>query len=278
VIWRSGRRCWLGWPRLRHERRAARRSFDIESKPEGDGLKVLVIDDHPLILSAFRALIERVAAGAVLVGAETAEEARALLASEPGIDLILLDLVLVDIDGFDLLAELRREHPSLPVMVVSASERAEDMLQVLEYGAMGYVPKRASNELLAEALQLVMAGGVYVPPMVELGTALPPGPRLSAASLSAVVAGQATAALSQPPKAPPAPSFESLGLTARQRDVMALLLEGKSNKVIAREMGLSVETIKDHVAAVLRCLGVRSRTQAVLAVAHLQAPPAAAGR
>jgi len=163
-------------------------------------------------------------------------------------------------------------------MVVSASERAEDMLQVLEYGAMGYVPKRASNELLAEALQLVMAGGVYVPPMVELGTALPPGPRLSAASLSAVVAGQATAASSQPPKAPPAPSFESLGLTARQRDVMALLLEGKSNKVIAREMGLSVETIKDHVAAVLRCLGVRSRTQAVLAVAHLQAPPAAAGR
>jgi DNA-binding NarL/FixJ family response regulator len=235
-------------------------------------MKVLVIDDHPLIFSALRSLIERVQEGSVLLGAEGADEARALLASEPDIDLILLDLILCDIDGFELLAELRQSHPSVPVMVVSASEKAEDMMQVLEYGAMGYVPKRASNELLAEALQLVMAGGVYVPPMVELGAAEPQGPSLSAASLSAVVAGSLQPSSAAPARQAPAPNFESLALTARQRDVLALLLEGKSNKAIAREMGLSVETIKDHVAAVLRGLGVHSRTQAVLAVAHLQAP------
>lgn len=236
-------------------------------------MKVLVIDDHPLILSAFRALIERVEEGSELIGAERADEARELLATTPDFDLILMDLMLVDVNGFELLRELRRDHPSTPVMVVSASEKADDMMRVLEFGAMGYVPKRASNELLAEALRLVIAGGVYVPPMADLGMTEPTGPGLSVDSKTAVVEGLTDAPEPKPRQADPPPtSFESLGLTARQRDVLMLLLEGKSNKAIAREMGLSVETIKDHVAAVLRCLGVHSRTQAVLAVAHLQAP------
>lgn len=236
-------------------------------------MKVLVIDDHPLILSAFRALIERVEEGSELVGAERADEARELLASTPDIDLILMDLMLGDVNGLELLRELRREYPSTPVMVVSASEKADDMMRVLEFGAMGYVPKRASNELLAEALRLVIDGGVYVPPMAAWSTQESGGPSLSFDSKTALVEGmvQLEPESARKPQAPP-PSFESLGLTARQRDVLMLLLEGKSNKAIAREMGLSVETIKDHVAAVLRCLGVHSRTQAVLAVAHLQAP------
>lgn len=239
-------------------------------------MKVLVIDDHPLILSAFRALIERVEEGSELIGAERADEARALLATTPDFDLILMDLMLIDVNGFELLRELRRDHPTTPVMVVSASEKADDMMRVLEFGAVGYVPKRASNELLAEALRLVIAGGVYVPPMAELGMSEPAGPGLSVDSRTAVVEGPVASppasARSVRPAAPLPTSFESLGLTARQRDVLMLLLEGKSNKTIAREMGLSVETVKDHVAAVLRGLGVHSRTQAVLAVAHLQVP------
>jgi DNA-binding NarL/FixJ family response regulator len=242
-------------------------------------MKILLIDDHPLILSAFQALIERVEEGSQLIGAERADEARALLECHPDFDLILMDLMLVDVDGFELLAELRRDHPTIPVMVVSASDRGDDMQRALHDGAMGFVPKRASNDLLAEALKLVMAGGVYVPPTLEQGIAEPPGPLLSLDSRSAVVDGLSDAPLPPDPAASAAvPNFDSLGLTRRQREVLVMLLEGKSNKVIAREMDLSVETVKDHVAAVLRGLGVHSRTQAVLAVAHLQARSDAAGR
>lgn len=233
-------------------------------------MKILLIDDHPLILSAFRALVERVEEGSQLIGAERADEARALLAAASDFDLILMDLTLVDVDGFELLAELRRDHPTIPVMVVSASEKGDDMIRVLQDGAMGFVPKRASNELLAEALKLVMAGGVYVPPMLDGSVAEPAAPSLSPHSRSAAVDRLGIATPAPVVERPAAPTFESLGLTLRQREVLTLLLEGKSNKAIARELNLSVETIKDHVAAVLRCLGVHSRTQAVLAVAHLQ--------
>lgn len=235
-------------------------------------MKILLIDDHPLILSAFESLILRVEEGCELLGAESADEARALLAAHPDIDLILMDLMLADVDGFELLAELRREHPTVPVMVVSASEKGDDMMRALQDGAMGFVPKRASNELLAEALRLVMAGGVYVPPTMGRGMVETSDPVLSNDSRTALVEGL-TLVEALPPSGEAnagTPSFDSLGLTRRQREVLALLLEGKSNKVIARELNLSVETVKDHVAAVLRGLGVHSRTQAVLAVAHLQ--------
>lgn len=234
-------------------------------------MKILLIDDHPLILSAFQSLLSRVEEGSELLGAENALEARDALVRHADIDLILMDLMLADVDGFDLLTELRREHPTIPVMVVSASEKGDDMMRVLQDGAMGFVPKRASNELLAEALKLVMAGGVYVPPTLDRGLAEPPDPVLSADSRTALVAGLTAAAPSGGGGREVAPNFDSLGLTRRQRQVLSLLLEGKSNKVIARELHLSVETVKDHVAAVLRGLGVHSRTQAVLAVAHLQA-------
>jgi DNA-binding NarL/FixJ family response regulator len=238
-------------------------------------VKILLIDDHPLILSAFQSLIARVEEGSELLGAESADEARDLLARHGDLDLILMDLMLADVDGFELLAELRRDHPTVPVMVVSASEKGDDMMRALQDGAMGFVPKRASNELLAEALKLVMAGGVYVPPTLDR-VAEPLGPLLSTDSRTAVVAGLTEASPAAPGAAAAVPNFESLGLTKRQREVLVLLLEGKSNKVIARELNLSVETVKDHVAAVLRGVGVHSRTQAVLAVAHLQASPAGA--
>jgi DNA-binding NarL/FixJ family response regulator len=121
---------------------------------------------------------------------------------------------------------------------------------------MGFLPKRMTTEDLADAIRLVMAGGIFVPTMSvnPMRDADEPAPAGSAAPASG---GDSL------------PSFEELGVTPRQADVLTLLLQGKSNKDIARRLGLSVETIKDHVQAVLRALGVSSRTQAVLAVGQM---------
>jgi DNA-binding NarL/FixJ family response regulator len=130
---------------------------------------------------------------------------------------------------------------------------------------MGYVPKRASNETLFEALRMVMMGGIYVPPMTmgsETNLPVPEGDTIP--SVLRVVREQAHDSGFQGQ-----PGLESLGLTPRQTDVLALLLQGKPNKLIARELKVSVETVKDHVAAVLRALNVSSRTQAVLAVSQM---------
>ncbi len=258
-------------------------------------MKALLIDDHPLILSAMQAVMSRMDVGWVVRGVETAREGRALLAADPGIDLVLLDLLLGDADGFELLAELRRTYPALPVVVVSASEQPQDVMRALGIGALGYVPKRASNELLSEALHLVMSGGVYVPPMGRDGEPALLPDVLSELSRSAVIehlvthGGAPASPLATSPALPSSPgagtprsgaagsALDSLGLTARQRQVLALLLQGKANKAIATELGVSVETVKDHVAAVLRCLGVNSRTQAVLAIAQMDGGRGASG-
>lgn len=223
-------------------------------------MKVLLVDDHPLILSALQTVIEGLGDDVKVVGAGSAREARETLKQDPDFDMVLLDLQLGDANGFDVLAELRETYPALPVVVVSASDRASDVIRSIDMGAMGFVPKRASNDTLSEALRLVMSGGIYVPPM-SLGTDTAPQPLESPAVGRFVDTYQTV------------PTLEGLGLTARQHDVLQLLLQGKPNKHIARELGLSVETIKDHVAAVLRALGVNSRTQAVLAVSQMMQQP-----
>jgi DNA-binding NarL/FixJ family response regulator len=227
-------------------------------------MKVLLIDDHPLILTALQTVIKGLGDDVTVAGVGSAAEARAALAHDPDHDLVLLDLALGDADGFDLLAELRAQYPALPVVVVSATERSSDVIRAIDMGAMGFVPKRASQGELFEALRLVMGGGVYIPPMM-LGLNAQGRPAGEGDTQPAVMRPAA------PESAPhqKAPSMESLGLTPRQTDVLALLLQGLPNKLIARELNLSVETVKDHVAAVLRALNVNSRTQAVLAVSQM---------
>ncbi|MCX2863876.1 response regulator transcription factor [Paucibacter sp. PLA-PC-4] len=227
-------------------------------------MKVLLIDDHPLILSALQTVIEGLGDDVQVVGADSAAAARLTLKQQIDFDLVLLDLQLGDASGFDLLEEFRGAYPALPVVVISASDRASDVIRSIDQGAMGFVPKRSSTEMLSQALRLVMSGGIYVPPMSlgnEVSSTAEPAPAQQrmqqiqqAASDSAY---QTTGGL------------EALSLTPRQTDVLALLLQGKPNKIIARELGVSVETIKDHVAAVLKALGVSSRTQAVLAVGQM---------
>ena len=228
-------------------------------------MKVLLIDDHPLILQALQSVIEGLGSDTTVIGANSARAARETLKTDADFDLVLLDLHLGDADGFDVLAELRAAYPALPVVVVSASDRSSDVIRAIDAGAMGFVPKRASNESLFEALHMVMSGGIYVPPMT-MGSepvAKPEGDTVP--SVLRVIGETANDSGFQSGAVP----LADLGLTPRQTEVLALLLKGQPNKLIAREMNLSVETVKDHVAAVLRTLGVSSRTQAVLAVSQM---------
>lgn len=220
-------------------------------------MNVLLVDDHPLILTALSSVIEGMGGQVKVRGVPNADAARSALTADPTIDLVLLDLRLGGADddgsdGFALLTELREAHPATPVVVVSATDRQADVVRAIDLGAMGFVPKRASNEVLFEALRIVMRGGVFVP-TVEDGAPAGDG------GLGAGVA-------EEEPDVPPLSTYR---LTPRQTDVLGLLLRGQSNKLIARELNLSVETVKDHVAAVLRALGVNSRTQAVLAVSRM---------
>lgn len=216
-------------------------------------MKVLLIDDHPLILAAMQAVIGGLGEDIAVTGAQSAEQARAWLRDVADFDLALLDLVLGDADGFELLAEMRRDHPHVPVVILSASENAGDVVRALDLGAMGFVPKRASTEALVQALRTVMSGGLFIPQHLF-------GPNRGRPAENSAPPGLS---------ASPAVSLAHLGLTPRQHDVLSGLLKGLPNKLIARELNVSVDTVKDHVASVLRALNVTSRTQAVLAVSRM---------
>ena len=201
-------------------------------------MKVLLVDGFPMVRAALTGLVEQHFAGAQVLGVDSAAAAREVLAQ--GLPrLVLLDLQVAG--GFELLQDIHREHLLLPVVVISGSDDAEEALKALGAGAMGYVPQRSDLDTLVQALHLVLAGGTYVPPLK---------PR---------VEDQPAVAAS------PVPAWAELPLTPRQKHVLHLLTQGLSNKLIARELGVSVDTVKDHVAAVLKALGVASRTQAVLA-------------
>jgi DNA-binding NarL/FixJ family response regulator len=237
-------------------------------------MKVLLVDDHPLILAALQSVIQGLGDDVTVVGVDNADAARAALQTDADYDLVLLDLALGDVDGFDVLTEFRSTYPALPVVVVSASDRASDVIRAIDLGAMGFVPKRSSNAALFDALRMVMSGALYVPPNM-LGLEFH-GPAPTGDTVPSVMrpAGDSQSGAPLGERARPEPHQEvsplsKVGLTPRQSEVLALLLQGLPNKLIARELNLSVETVKDHVAAVLRALGVSSRTQAVLAVSQM---------
>ena len=122
-------------------------------------MKVLLIDDHPLILSALQSVIKGLGDNVTVIGADSARAARETLKADSDFDLVLLDLQLGDANGFDVLAEFRKTYPALPVVVVSASDRSSDVIRAVDLGAMGFVPKRSTNDALFEALHMVMSGG-----------------------------------------------------------------------------------------------------------------------
>jgi DNA-binding NarL/FixJ family response regulator len=230
-------------------------------------MKVLLVDDHDPLLSALEQVIRGLGDDVTVVAVPGAREMRATLKKDRAFDLMLLDLELSDANGFELLDEVRERHPSVPVVVVSASKRSSDVIRAIDHGAMGFVPRLASTAMLFDALRLVMSGAIYVPPMTLGGE---PVTSSGGDTVPDVMRQSAPPTLPPPPPpAEPAPSLESLGLTPQQAEVLMHLLQGKPNRLIAKELSLTAEAVKEEVASVLRALGVSSRTQAVLAVGQM---------
>jgi DNA-binding NarL/FixJ family response regulator len=257
-------------------------------------MKVLLVDEDPWVLAAVRAVIRKSGEDVTLVAVTDGPAAEGTLRTDTGFDLCLLHAEPEQAGGVDVLIGLRRDHPEVPVVVLSSTARPSEVVRLVELGAMGCVPRLPTGEQMPSALAMVFSGGVYIPPVVLgllQGTPLiegdtvpavmrpsagepEPDPLAQAAEAPAwVPATPAAPSAADAPPTPPAqglrPALSGLGLTPRQSDVLALLLKGLPNKLIARELNLSVDTVKDHVAAVLRALNVNSRTQAVLMVSQM---------
>lgn len=211
-------------------------------------MKVLVVDDHTLIRDALRGVVAELEPAVTILEAICARETLSLTEVHSDIDLILLDLNLPDGEDFGLLRALRSQFPAVAVIVMSGTKDRATMMRALELGAQGFIPKSASRPVVVNALRLVIEGGVYIPP-----EALLPGFE-QASSLGLNAGGM---------------SPEALGLTERQIAVLTLLMLGKSNKAICRDLVLAEATVKNHITAVLRALNVSNRTEAVVAVGAL---------
>jgi DNA-binding NarL/FixJ family response regulator len=213
-------------------------------------VKILMVDDHHLMRDGLRPVLEQLGtpsdpasvfeASSYAAAIERADE-------HPDMDLVVLDLHLPDVTGFAALADLQERHPGLPIVVMSGEDDPALMRQAIDYGALGFIPKSSPSAVILSALRLVLSGGTYLPREI-MWNATPP------AEASVV---------------PASPIPPGLDITPRQADVLALLLAGKSNKVICRELDLAESTVKNHVAAVFKALNVTSRVQAVLAAAKL---------
>jgi DNA-binding NarL/FixJ family response regulator len=212
-------------------------------------MKILVVDDHPLICEALHGVLKRLTRDAVILDASNCAQTTEAVASHPDISLILLDLNLPDRDGFSMLAELRERNPAVSVVILSATQDRATVIKALDLGAMGYIPKSARNEVMVSALQLVFAGGIYIPPEI-----------LAREDLSHTAPSGGHRTLVSP---------ADLGLTDRQLDVLALMMQGKNNKSICRMLNLAEPTVKNHVTAILKAMKVTNRTEAVIAVNEL---------
>jgi len=217
-------------------------------------MKILVVDDHALIRTALRGVLGDLHRDVTVLEASDCRGAFDLIEAQPDLDLVLLDLNLPGIHGLAALEELRTRHPALPVVVLSSANDRASVTQALDQGAMGYIPKLSSNEVLISALRLVLSGGIYIPPEI-----------LARWESPAAADRQAAAASGRPPQRTAA----EFGLSERQAQVLRLLLEGKSNKLIGRELDLAESTVKNHVSLILKALNVTSRTQAVIAAARM---------
>ncbi len=204
-------------------------------------MRVLIADDHPMVRDALARTVRQLDAHADV---REMGDLRTLMdvAREAPADLALVDLNMPGMDGLAGLRRLREAEPTLPVVVASGQEDVATIRAVLAAGAMGFIPKSERPEVLLGALRLVRAGGVYVPPRL----------------LDAVNAAP-----------PPSSAAKTAALTPRQFDVLRCLLRGEPNKLIARELGLTEGTVKIHIAAILRVLEARNRTEAVVRAREL---------
>jgi len=225
-------------------------------------MKILVVDEHFLIRDALCAMIKQLKNDATVLEAADGRQTMLLVSGHRDIGLVLLELDLPDRDGMSVLRELRERHPAISVVVLSARQERAVVAQALGLGAHGFIPKSGQREVMLSALNLVFAGGVYIPPEFLLREERF-HPNLNPACI----------ALSNKPARP-----AELGLTDRQIEVLKLMMTGKSNKAISCALDLAEPTVKNHVTAVLKALRVANRTEAVIIARDLDWEEVALGR
>lgn len=222
----TGRRAKAGLP------------FDDNLQNNG-GMKLLIVDDHAILREGLVALLRQFEQGADVLQAADAAEGLRLAEAHPDLDAVFLDLNMPDQGGMEIIPVFSKRCPQLPVIVLSSSEDPSDVRLALKSGAFGYVPKSASPRNILSALQLVLSGEIYVPPLMV---------DLSAGGGSTRPAHEA-----------------GKNLTERQTEVLRQLCRGISNKEISRTLKLSEKTTKSHITTIFKVLGVVNRTQAAAA-------------
>lgn len=209
-------------------------------------MKYLIVDDHALITGALSLMLEDRDPEAEVHTAATAREALDLVNREGDADLLILDLSMPDVTGTELMEEIVRMQPMLKILVVSGLADQESIMRVLQLGAAGFVPKSLDTEMLGNAIDFVLKGGVFIPSKL-----LTESQRVGFFTRTAAHLKSS--------------AEEPVHLTERQKDVLALLAQGAPIKRICRELDLSEGTVKTHVAAIYRAFGASNRTEALLA-------------
>jgi DNA-binding NarL/FixJ family response regulator len=215
----------------------------------GVGMKILVVDDHALIREAFHAVLKQLKPQTVVFEAPNSRQAMRVVEEHPDLSLILLDINLPDRNGFSFLVELRERYPTIAIIMLSASDDQDKVRHAFSLGALGFIPKTTEREVMLRAIELVLSGGIYIP--------------------SEILDAEETTSPRLENKLAPRKSLSGLGLTDRQIDVLALLMKGKNNKVIAKTLNMAVPTVKNHITAVLKALNVTSRTEAVIKLGQM---------
>lgn len=225
-------------------------------------MRILIADDHRLIVEGVKLKLSELGPDTQFVMAmDMAELREAIHAPDASsFALALIDLAMPGVHGNDHLTEVIERLPQVPVIVLSGSEDPGLMKGLLAMGVQGFIPKAYSPDVMLSAVRLVLSGGVYVPPLL-----------LQERADGAATSTASTAPSAPLTQAPPAVAADSLEerlrklLTERQIDVLRLLSQGKPNKLIARDLGISEGTVKIHLAAIFRALNVRNRVEAVVA-------------
>jgi len=211
-------------------------------------VNLLVVEDHALVREGLLATLKNFSAETTTFGVPDANEAIGVLESQD-IDMMILDLMLPGTKGQTFLPLVRRRFPTVPVVVLSALDDAETVSRVMKAGASGFVSKSGSSAELIMALRAVLAGEIYLSPKLQ---------ELANRSESAQGEGKSLA--------------QRFGLTAAQGRVTELLAEGRSNRQIGELLGLTEGTVKIHVSAIMKAMGVNNRSEAALLVSRKRRP------
>ncbi len=205
-------------------------------------MKIVLADDHPLFREGVRHVLSKLSGQAEIIDVHDYPSLFDQAERHPDLDMALVDLNMPGMDGHEAVSQFRQAFPQIPLVIISASEARADMIRSLDAGALGYIPKSSSSQIILEALEQVLAGGLYRPPGLE-----DPCPEEDA--------------LAHIPGLP--------HLTCRQLSVLKRLVEGKTNRIISQELGLSEGTVKIHMSAILRALKASNRVEAMLAARKL---------